>query len=146
MTQTNQTVQKNLERMLGSEPGDMGFLISRESIGGNAGVLGGVYPCVMVNFYYDGETGEITYFENPQNTPLEIVERCKEGGFKLAVNTLNLLEKNKKPYRIVRRYTQYNSSQTARTVLEQTEKVYNERHGFPDHNESTKRGKEEARR
>ncbi|MEM4271715.1 MAG: hypothetical protein QXD13_01345 [Candidatus Pacearchaeota archaeon] len=133
-------IKGNLEKMESSEDGGMNFLVPKESIGGNAGIWERKYPCAVANFYYDNRTGGIIYFGNYPNALLN--DFSKEGSFKIAINTFELgkKRKSKKSYRILR-LEAHESSETAREVLEETRKVYNERYGFSPEELNVKAGK-----
>ena len=77
-----QTVSRNLEKMLGNEEGDMTRLLGQESFGGNAGRHKGCL-CAGANFYYNNETGEILYFGNDR--PERIAENPR-ATFKVALS------------------------------------------------------------
>jgi hypothetical protein len=59
----NRIIELNLELMLSAKEGGMIFLASRESVGGNAGSIGG-YNCLGANFHFSPKTGLIEVFKN----------------------------------------------------------------------------------
>lgn len=83
------TVEENLFLMYSKKQGGMINLSLNESIAGTGGNIiydGRQIPCSTVNFYFESETGEILYFQNPQWVPEEIKEKGIEGFFRLAVD------------------------------------------------------------
>jgi len=75
---------KNLKLMLSNKNGGMIRLANDESIGGNAGSYK-KFPCVGTNFYFDKDTGEIIYFNNPQYLPESIINVYSHGVFRIVV-------------------------------------------------------------
>ncbi len=120
----NPTVKKNLEMMIGAERGQMQSLMSKESMGGNAGTEDGK-PCLGANFFYDTQTGEIKYFENIQNVPWWIANKYTEGTFRIAIDTLNTW----KP-KIVNTFLKDGTSEEATRNLEQSVELYNKQYGY----------------
>ncbi|MBW2991216.1 hypothetical protein KY348_05950 [Candidatus Woesearchaeota archaeon] len=118
----NPVVEKNLEKMLGADEGDMISLIMSESIGREVWKK---YPCAGANFSYDPETGEIKYFECFQYLPLEYA-KLPRSFFKLAINF-----QGKERFRIVGLEWPPELSKAAEKNLEQTVIVYNEKYAFP---------------
>jgi len=116
-------VKKNLELMVRNTEGGMYALIGKESMGGNAGKIGEL-PCVATNFFFDDDTGEIMYFENPQSVPKDILARCKAGLFRLATDWGKSWKYNIISFSIITK------NDFVRTVIEKTVKEYNTRFGF----------------
>ncbi len=69
-------VNNNLGLMRSSTNGGMKYLLSIESVGGNAGV-----DRSCVNFLYSDMTGEIICFRNLQNIPSEWLDVLPRGYF-----------------------------------------------------------------
>lgn len=120
----NSTVSKNLEMMAGSERGQMQSLISKESMGGNAGTEDG-RPCLGANFFYDLQTGEIKYFENIQNVPWGIVNKYSAGTFRIAIDTPNTWK-----LKIINTYLKEGTAKEATENLEQSVELYNKQYGY----------------
>lgn len=118
-------VKKNLEKMCGSNEGDMQSLLAVESFGGNAGVWRNC-SCAGANFYYDGYDGEIVYFGNIQDVPRHIVEDFKWDVFRVA------LDVKKKKLHIVDYKASKEISEYARGNLEESVKLYNKEFGFDE--------------
>lgn len=85
---TTTIIQRNLEMLTGSDEGSLKYAInkSRESLGGST-YQG--YPCFGANFFYDGNSGEIKYFGNVQDTPEEI-RRYHSGTLRIAYLPRNI--------------------------------------------------------
>lgn len=88
-------IERNIERLFGSDKGELGYLKWKESMGGNAGCWGNnpCTPCIAANFFYDEKNGFIVYFENLQSVPQSIRDRFKQGTLRLAFNMKNGVEK-----------------------------------------------------
>ncbi|MBW2993742.1 hypothetical protein KY317_04170 [Candidatus Woesearchaeota archaeon] len=140
----NKIVEKNLEKMTVRGKGNMIDLLFGESYGGNAGTWQD-YSCAGANFFYNPVTGEIMYFENIQHVPKDIVRNYSEHIFRLAVkfpkrrhSILNHLkhligmecEGFHIKYQIIDYSAPEDAAPAAQRNLEETVKVYNERHGF----------------
>ncbi|MBR9690470.1 hypothetical protein GOV08_02185 [Candidatus Woesearchaeota archaeon] len=119
----NEVVERNIERMLGNQKGDMIPLLLSESMGGNADYYG-KYPCQAANFCYEPDTGKIMYFENPQSLPIEL------RGFPKNFFRLAFLWQNESKYRIVKPFPENIHEEVAQDNILKTIGVYNHRHGF----------------
>ncbi len=115
--------KKNLLLMLSSKEGGMQDLLSRESIGGNAGILDDKRPCAGTNFYFDIGTGEIKYFGNFQYVPSKIREKYVGGTFKVA---LGIGVKKKKPTsEIIQTLFPRKTSKIAKKAIKLSAQLYN---------------------
>lgn len=83
-TRLEAIIQKNLSLMQSNKQGGMQRLIGRESIGGNAGRWNR-YHCAGCNFFYEPQTGEITYFDVPQTTPAHLMRGKNEACLRVAL-------------------------------------------------------------
>jgi hypothetical protein len=96
----NPIIRKNLERMIGTNKGDMrhepaNFVSIREAP-----------PEYKMKFrkcfYYNNETGEIMYFGYPQNVPPEIRENFPDGEFIIGIQEYGFADKPKCKTKIFR--------------------------------------------
>ena len=112
--------QKNLMKMTGQSPGEMQYLLYGESMRGNAGKWNG-YPCLVANFSFDPNNGEIMEFDNYTVASAEIYEAT----FRLALN----IRLGK--YRIVDiNYNSVDISSSARETLQASLDLFNQLYGF----------------
>ncbi len=130
----DEIVAKNIERMRSTEPGGMRHMLIRESMGGNAGRYKG-FSCVGAGFYFDRETGEMLYFDNPQRVPADIRCHHVDDMFRLAVDWSRNGGTGK--YRIIDYSPRDDVSQAAREVLTETIERYNREYGFDVESPST---------
>ncbi len=124
-----QTIHHNLLEM--ATP--MSYLLNNESLGGNAGeveIEGKPYSCAAANGYADVVTGKIVAFGNFQDVPEIIRSRNQAFVFRVALD-LEVVEG--KPsgrgfFKIVGFYEKEFFSQNARGILEESIKLWNEKH------------------
>jgi len=108
----------NLELMMGSKKNQMIGILTRESMGGNAGEYEG-FPCVVANFYYDKNTGEISGFTNYSIKGENLVE----GSFRVIVD-MSL----KNPFlKIIEKHFSLESSKDAMENLTKSVDLYNQK-------------------
>ena len=109
------TVEKNLEMMVGTEPGHMQAVLILESFAGNAG------DGAAANFYYDQYTGEIQYFQNIQFVPKLIAENYEPGTFRV---TMDIKEGSEK----IVEFLHGKITRKAKKTIESSIKEYNKRY------------------
>lgn len=121
----NKIVQKNLRRIIGHGEGDMLSILGNESMAGSAGSWEN-YPCSGANFCYDPNSGEIKYFDLFQKTPKEIKNKFPYRGIlRVALNW------DTRKFRIVGFFFKGNNiNPIVKQNLDETIKLYNEKHGF----------------
>ncbi len=114
-------VNRNLEKLL--KEGDKVLL--RESFGGNGGYHNG-NPCAGLNFKFDEDTGEITYFGNaPGTNGIFRVELKKIGEeeYQRVFQIIQISIKNGMQYIKIENA---NLPEKTKSVLEETVKSYNQ--------------------
>lgn len=116
-------IKKNIEKMFGNEKGGMLFLLSSESMGGNAGHWKG-FPCKAANFHYNKSDGEIKFFGNIQNVPENIKQKFQSGYLLLALDI-----KNSWRYKIIKCFLD-EATKKAKSNMADTIKLYNKEYGF----------------
>ena len=131
MSEIYSIIEKNLEKMVGDNKGDMFPLLCNESMGGNASRWKGL-SCAGANFYYDPLNGEMQYFENSQHVPEDILDRCSHGILRVAIRIRHKVApgEHHTKYRIIRCLTPINIRPAAKANIEETIKEYNKRYGF----------------
>jgi len=121
-------VKRNFRLMTSEDHGGMQWLMSRESMGGNAGTWRKM-SCVGANFLFDGKTGEIMLFSNPQDAPSSIRDKgyCM-GIFRIAVDF-----RGTGKCRIIE-FLVYGGAATrdAKDIIGMSIAEYNQVEGFPD--------------
>lgn len=115
----DETVERNLEKMLNREEGGMEYLIRNESMGGNA-YWRGDFPCAGTFFNYDPTNGEIKYFGNRQDVPQDIRENFPEGFFRVAIKNLDPLISE-----IIEYFPITKLPEDVQQILRETVKAYN---------------------
>jgi len=115
-------IKHNLKLMTSEGEGAMFGLIEDESIGASSSMAvdGKKYPCVGVNFFYNGETGEIVCFSNYDSV---LEKKFERGTFKMAID----MERQRRDiyFKIVAVSFGARSTRAASKVLEDTVKNYN---------------------
>ena len=113
----------NLGLMKSNSQGGMVRLFNAESAGGNAKAYG-MYVAAGTNFIFDSKTGEIVYFENPQDIPKEIKKNYNAYGiFRIATD-------RKGNKRIIEIYFEGQVSEKVKSVIKSSADEYNKRFGI----------------
>jgi len=129
-------IKRNLDLMNGlKHAGQMGYLLARETMGGNAGYMPDGRPCAAANFYFNQKTGEIEYFGNFQEVPREIRLRRASGVFRIAIDLENYSKEIVEIYyreyyaplefRIIKISDATEVSDSAKFVLQKSAELYN---------------------
>ena len=118
-------VKHNLQLMTSSHPGGMQYSLQGESVGGNAGSWRGL-SCAATHFSFQGQTGVIAAFGNPQDIPREFRHPPYEiGTFRVALDF-----SGRGKVHIVEFFCDAALSAQARQVLDWSIREYNQVRGF----------------
>ncbi|MBS3094750.1 hypothetical protein J4474_03725 [Candidatus Pacearchaeota archaeon] len=119
-----QKIIQNINLMHSGERGGMYSLFKEESWGANGSFYKDVhFPCMVANYLYRGETGEIVKFTMEDEVTAEERKLYSEGSFQIAIDMMG-----ERDYAIVGMRLKEGTNEIGRKTLEESVQMFNNLH------------------